>query len=45
MRNNNNDKEVLLFFKEQKIPAKVHLDKEKNQQNIMIPIKKLEWPL
>ena len=39
------DKEVLLFFKEQKIPAKVHLEKEKNQQNIMIPIKRLEWPL
>ena len=39
------DKEVLLFFKEQKIPTKVHLEKEKNQQNIVIPIKRLEWPL
>lgn len=39
------DKEVAIFFKEQKIPGTVHLEKEKNQQNIMIPIKKLEWPL
>ena len=39
------DKEVLLFFKEQIIPAKVHLEKEKNKQIVMIPIKKLEWPL
>jgi hypothetical protein len=40
-----NDKEAVIFFKEQKIPYKVHFEKEKNQQNVMIPIKKLEWPL
>ncbi len=40
-----NDKEVAIFFKEQKIPCTVHLEKEKKQQNVMIPIKKLEWPL
>jgi len=40
-----NDKAVSVFFNEQKIPCTVHLEKEKNQQVIMIPLKKFEWPL
>lgn len=40
-----NDKEVSVFFNEQKIPCTVHFEKEKNQQNVMIPLKKPEWPL
>jgi len=40
-----NDKDVSVFFNEQKIPCTVHLEKEKNQQIVMIPLKKPEWPL
>jgi len=40
-----NDKAVSLFFNDKKIPSKIYPEKEKNQQYIMIPIKKPEWPL
>jgi len=40
-----NDKDVSVFFNKQKLPCTVYFEEEKNQQNVMIPLKKPEWPL
>ncbi len=39
------NKEVSIFLKDRSIPCTVHLNKKKDEQFVMIPLSKIEWPL